>query len=125
MKKLAILLAVVSLGLGGSLSGCGTSSEEVWGGYTEGEAKDLLKDDQFRIEILQTAPPTAAGTAERLYPTDEEIDDADLRKATVQGDEAWEYKREVDLETQWCIYVSVDPADETKFLAQVGPCFPG
>lgn len=123
MKKLAILLAVAAFGLGGCLSGCGQSTEDEWGGYTEGEVKGLLKDAQFQREIKATAPPTAAGTVESLYPTDEEIDDADLRKATVQGEEAWEYRRDLE-DTVWCIYLSEDPETES-FLAQVGPCYAG
>jgi hypothetical protein len=119
MKRVLVLLIALAL------AGCGESSEEVWGGYTESEAKDILKDPDFRRDIVSTAPPTAAGPVERLYPTDEEGDDADLRKATVQGEEAWEYKREVDFETVWCIYISEDPQAEGEFLAQVGPCYAG
>lgn len=117
MKRLLILLVALLL------AGCGESTQEEWGGYTEGEAKDLLKDPQFQREIKATAPPTAAGNINNLYPTDEEIDDADLRKATVQGEEAWEYKRDLQ-ETEWCIYVSEDPSTGS-FLAQVGPCYLG
>ena len=117
MKRLLVLLIVLLS------AGCGEPTDEKWGGYTEGDAKQILKD--ARAEIVATAPPTNAGPAERLYPTNEEIDDYDLRKAHVQGEEAWEYKRTLDEETgDWCIYISEDPSGGT-FLAQVGTCYLG
>ena len=117
VKRLLVLLIALVI------AGCGQSTEEEWGGYTEGEAKQIMKD--ARGEIIATAPPTNAGPAERIYPTNEEIDDYDLRKAHVQGEEAWEYKRDLGEETgDWCIYISEDPGGGT-FLAQVGPCYLG
>ena len=120
MKRVALFASALAL----ALAGCGESTEEEWGGYTEAEAKDLLKDDQFLAELEQTSPTDPRGPLRLLYPSDEEIDDYDLRKATVQGEEAWEYKREFD-EGPWCIYVSEDPAAPGKFLAQIGPCYVG
>jgi hypothetical protein len=112
MKKLAICLVVIAL------AGCGTSSEDVWGGYTEGEVKDILKDPTFRKEILQTAPPNPRGPIQLLYPTNEEIDNADLKKVTVQGEENWEYRDEAN---EWCIYVAEDQQTKT-YITQIGPC---
>jgi len=119
MKKLVIILAAGLLAVAGC-AGCGSSTEDEWGGYTQGEVKDLLKDPQFQTEIKLTAPPSRLGTIEQLYPTNEEIDDAELKKVHVQGEEAWEYKRVLE-EGDWCIYMSEDP-DTKSFLAQVGPC---
>ena len=112
MKKLALILVALV-----ALTGCATT-EDKWGGYTEGQVKDVLKDDQFKDEIMQSAPPDPRGPIHLLYPSDDEIDDADLSKVTLQGDEAWEYRDEPN---QWCIYMWEDPASKERFT-QVGPC---
>jgi hypothetical protein len=113
-RLLVLLIALV-------LAGCGESTQEEWGGYTESEAKDILRDPQFQQEIKTTAPPTSAGRIEDLYPSNEEIDSTDLRKATVRGEEAWEYRRDLE-DTEWCMYLSKDPSTGS-FLAEVGPCY--
>jgi hypothetical protein len=112
MKKLAVALLVLAL------AGCGSSTEEVWAGYTEGEVKDRLTDPQFRDEIMRTAPPDPRGPIHVLYPSNEEIDNTDLKKVTIQGDEAWEYRNE---EADWCIDVWEDP-DTKEPTTYVGPC---
>jgi hypothetical protein len=116
MKGLGLtLLCLAMLSLG-----CGSSTEDVWGGYTEGEVKDLLSDPQFRDEVMRTAPPDPRGPIHLLYPTNEEIESADLQKVTVQGEENWEYR---DEENQWCIYVGEDTTVEGKQpIYQIGPC---
>jgi hypothetical protein len=101
MKKLAIVFLALAV-----LGGCGSSTEELWGGYTEGEVKDILSDPQFREEIMRTAPPDPRGPIQLLYPSDQEIEDADLTKVTVQGEENWEYR---DEETDWCINIRKNP----------------
>lgn len=114
MKRLALtLFCLVVLSFG-----CGSSTQDVWGGYTEGEVKDLLADPQFRDEVMRTAPPDPRGPIHLLYPSNEEIDNADLQKVTVQGEENWEYR---DEENQWCIYVAEDPATQSH-ITQIGPC---
>jgi hypothetical protein len=113
MKKPALILVALAV-----LAGCGSSTEDVWGGYTEGQVKDLLSDDQFQKEILQTAPPSPRGPIHLLYPSDEEIDAADLDKVTLQGEENWEYRDEPN---QFCIYVAEDPSTDS-YVAQIGPC---
>jgi hypothetical protein len=95
-----------------ALAACSSSGEDVWGGYTEGEAKEALK---------QVASPDPRGTLDQLYPSKAEVDNADLRKAVIRGEEAWEYKRERGDGAVWCIYIREDPQTET-FLGQVGPC---
>jgi hypothetical protein len=113
MKKLALTLLALAV-----LAGCGSSTEDVWGGYTEGEVKDRLTDPQFRDEIMRTAPPDPRGPIHLLYPSNEEIENTDLRKVTIQGDEAWEYR---DEENDWCINVWEDPATNEP-TTYVGGC---
>ena len=113
MKRLALLLAFVAFA-----AGCGTSTEDTWGGYTEGEVKDMLTNPQFREEIMRTAPPDPRGPIHLLYPSNEEIENTDLRKVTVQGDENWEYR---DEENSWCINVSKDPATDEP-MTYIGGC---
>lgn len=117
MKKAALSLIALAL-LAGVGVGCGSSTEDVWGGYTEGQVKDLLADPQFKAEILQTAPPSPRGPIHLLYPSDEEIENADLNKVTVQGQENWEYR---DEENEFCMYVAEDPATDS-YITQIGPC---
>lgn len=115
MKNVALTLLAVTLLV---LAGCGSSTEDVWGGYTEGQVKDLLSDPQFRQEILQTAPPSPRGPIHLLYPSDEKIEDTDLNKVTVQGAENWEYR---DDENEFCIYVAEDRSTDS-YIANIGPC---
>lgn len=89
-----------------------------WGGYTEGQVKDTLQDPQFKKEILSTAPPDPRGPIHLLYPSNGEIDEADLNKVTIEGDEAWEYR---DDQNQWCIYMWEDPASSEQ-MTHVGSC---
>jgi hypothetical protein len=117
MKKAALSLIALALVAGFGV-GCGSSTEDVWGGYTEGQVKDLLSDPQFKAEILQTAPPSPRGPIHLLYPSDEEIENADLNKVTVQGQENWEYR---DEENEFCMYVAEDPATDS-YITQIGPC---
>jgi len=116
MKPLLTLLVLV-LALA---AGCGSSTEDEWGGYTQGDVKDILKDPQLQAEIKRTAPPSRLGTIEQLYPTNEEIDDFDFRKVTVRGEENWEFKRVLE-EDDWCIYIAKDETTGS-FIAEVGPC---
>jgi hypothetical protein len=116
MKQVTLtLLTVLALV---AFAGCGTSTEDVWGGYTEGEAKDILKDDQFKEEILRTAPPSPRGPIHLLYPSDEELDEAELNKVTLQGVENWEYR---DDPNEFCMYVREDPSIDS-YETFIGPC---
>jgi hypothetical protein len=112
MKKLALALALLAL------AGCGSSTEDAWGGYTEGEVKDKLTNPQFRDEIMRTAPPDPRGPIHVLYPSNDEIENTDLKKVTIQGDEAWEYRNQ---EADWCINVWDDPQTKEP-LTYVGGC---
>jgi hypothetical protein len=82
------------------------------------KVKDTLQDPQFKKEILSTAPPDPRGPIHLLYPSNGEIDEADLNKVTIQGDEAWEYR---DDPNQWCIYMWEDPASSEQ-MTHVGSC---
>jgi hypothetical protein len=97
MKKLGVVVLALVV-----VAGCGSSTQDVWGGYTEREVKDLFSHPQFRKEILRTAPPDPRGPIHLLYPSDPEIEDADLKKVTVHGAENWEYR---DEDAGWCINV--------------------
>lgn len=100
------------------VAGCGSTTQDEWGGYTEGQVKDTLQDPQFKKEILSTAPPDPRGPIHLLYPSNGEIDEADLNKVTIEGDEAWEYR---DDQNQWCIYMWEDPASSEQ-MTHVGSC---
>jgi hypothetical protein len=117
MKSLLFLLVVAVLASSGCdrSSGCG----EVWGGYTECEAKDVLKDPAVKRQILENAPgdPTS-NPINQLYPSNGEIDDADMRRVTVEGQEAWEYQHP---DENFCLYVWEDQTTK-NFATQVGPC---
>jgi hypothetical protein len=120
MKRipLLVLLALVTLA---ASSGCSTSDGcgDRWGGYTECDAKDVLKDPNVKREILRNAPgdPTS-NPINQLYPSNDEIDDADMRKVTVQGQEAWEHRHP---DENFCLYVWEDEATQ-NFATQVGVC---
>jgi hypothetical protein len=99
MKRLALLIGVLVL-----LAGCG-GAEEQWGGYTEGEAKDVM--GALRQEIIANAPgDPATSPYNQLLPTRKDLDNIDLRRVTMQGAESWEYR---DQENNFCLNVSEDP----------------
>ena len=116
MRRLALLLAAVALG--GAACG-GGGGEDRWGGYTERDAKDVLGDPIVRQQILENAPGDPRTSPYRqLVPTKEEVEAADLRKTTLEGQETWEYR---DEEHAFCIYVWEDEALK-NFATHVGPC---
>ncbi len=109
MKRLTVLLLLLVL------AGCGGG--EKWGGYTEDDAKKILASDGLRNSVLSVSPFDPQGRPyTQLLPTKDELDDADLLKSTLEGQEAWEYK---DRTKAFCLYVWKDP--ETKsFTTFVG-----
>jgi hypothetical protein len=108
-----ISLVLVAL----ALTGCGLGSEK-WGGYTEREAKDIFANPAWRREVVQNAPGGPTGEYQDLVPQAGEVRGADLHKVTVDGQEAWEYRDEVN---GFCMYVwHVEEVDD--FTTQVGPC---
>jgi hypothetical protein len=114
MQKLLALFAALVLLL--ALAACGGGEE--WGGYTEGEAKDVIKDPVVKENILENAPgDPATNPVARNYPDDDTVDDADLRMVTVLGQEAWEYR---DAENNFCVYIWEE--EDNTFGAEVGPC---
>lgn len=112
VKVLPVLVAALTL------AGC-SLSEEKWGGYTENQAKGVLSDPIFRREAIRFAPGgPGGGRYARLLPTKEQVEEADLRKVTLKGQEAWEYK---DRPNSFCVYVWEDEETD-NFATQVGPC---
>ena len=111
LARIGLLLTLV-------VAGCATTSD-TWGGYTENEAKEILALPNVRQTIVDTTPrmieeePVA-----QLYPTEAELEETDLRKVTIQGEEAWEYNDEVN---KFCLYVWEDPETQTYF-AQSSRC---
>jgi hypothetical protein len=114
MKRLPLLISVlVVAGCGGGGGG------DVWGGYTESDAKDLMGDEEFRENICMSAPGDPATSPYcRLMPTKEQVDDTDLRKVTYKGQEAWEYR---NADENFCVDVWEDPENES-FGSYVGIC---
>ena len=89
------------------LAGCG--GEERWGGATEKQAREVLLDPNVRRQI--------EGLRGR-YPTEEQIEEADLRKVTLQGQEAWEFEHPTQ---NYCLFVYEDPQFDS-FTAQLSAC---
>lgn len=110
--RLALLLTLALL------AGC-ANSDETWGGYTESQAKEILGLPNVRDTIIDTSIRTEgqAPVAE-IYPTQQELEETDLRKVTLTGQEAWEYS---DTPNFFCLYVWEDPETETYF-AQSSQC---
>ena len=118
MLRLVLLLLLALL----VAAGCGGGDDDdggTWGGYSEREARDILADPDVRRQIVQNAPgdPTA-NPYDDLLPTKEEAEEADLRRVTVQGQEAWEYS---DEENNFCVYVWEDEEFDS-FATQVSAC---
>ena len=111
LARVALLLTLV-------VAGCATTSE-TWAGYTENEAKEILALPNVRETIVNTTPRTVdEEPVAQIYPSEAELQEADLRKVTVQGEEAWEYNDEPN---QFCLYVWEDPETRTYF-AQSSRC---
>jgi hypothetical protein len=109
MKRLTVLLLALVL------AGCGGG--EKWGGYTESQAKKILTSDELRNSVLTVSPFDPQGRPySELLPTKAKLEQTDLLKSTLEGQEAWEYK---DLGNAFCLFVWKDP--ETKsFTTFVG-----
>jgi hypothetical protein len=110
MKKLILVLALLAL------AGCSSGGEK-WGGYTEAQAKDILASEAVRNSVLSVSPIDPQGRPyTQLLPTKSKLEHTDLRKATLQGQEAWGYEDDANA---FCLYVWKDP--ETKdFTTYVG-----
>jgi len=113
VTRLAVLALVLLL----LLAGCGAG--ERWGGYTQKEAKEIIADPDVKSTIIEATPrkedqkPVAT-----IYPEGETLEDAELRKVTMQGEAAWEYN---DKANDFCLYVWFDEASN-GFLAQASHC---
>lgn len=111
MKRLAFLTLVLLL------AGCGAG--ERWGGYTQKEAKEIIANPDVKVTIIEATPrkegqkPVAA-----IYPQGNTLEEAELRKVKMQGQEAWEYNDKAD---DFCLYVWFDKATN-GFLAQASHC---
>jgi hypothetical protein len=115
MRSLAPLACILLLLL--AVAGCGAG--ERWGGYTQEEAKEIISDPDVKETIIQATPrkedqqPVAA-----IYPEGEKLEDAELRKVKMQGQDAWEYN---DKANDFCLYVWFDEPSN-GFLAQASRC---
>jgi hypothetical protein len=120
----AIVLAVAAVGAalffvsnGGGSANCDDGTE--WGGYTECEAKDVLKDDNVETQICQNAPgDPATSPICQLYPTPEQVDASDLRRITFEGQEGWQWQH---ADQNFCIVVWEDP-ETNNFATLVSAC---
>jgi hypothetical protein len=101
MRRLLILAVVLFAGCGGD--------EETWGGATEQQAKEVLMDPNVRAQVQDVRG---------RYPTEQQIEEADLRMVTLQGMEAWEYEHPTQ---NYCLFVYEDPEFES-FTAQLSAC---
>jgi hypothetical protein len=111
LRTLALLTALAA-------AGCATTSD-TWGGYTENEAKEILALPNVRDTIIETSIRTEGQTpVSEIYPTEQELQETDLRKVTLTGQEAWEY---ADTPNFFCLYVWEDPETQTYF-AQSSQC---
>jgi hypothetical protein len=112
MKKLTLILVLALV----ALAGCSGGGEK-WGGYTEGEAKDILASEAVRNNITSVSPFDPQGRPyAQLLPTKARLEETDLHKRTVDGQEAWGYEDDAN---SFCLYVWEDP--ETKdFTTFVG-----
>jgi hypothetical protein len=100
MKRLVVIALLL-------LAGCG--GDETWGGATENQAREVLQDPNVRAQVEQVGGK---------YPTAEQIEEADLRQVTLQGQEAWEFKHPTE---NYCLFVYEDPTTES-FAAQHSAC---
>jgi hypothetical protein len=110
MKRLPVLVLVLML----AVAGCGGGDK--WGGYTEGQAKDILVSDELRNSILGVSPFDPQGRPyTQLLPTKAKLDQTDLLKSQLEGQEAWEYR---DRLNAFCLYVwkDKDSGDFTTFV---------
>ena len=112
MKSLLLVISVLAL------AGCaGGDDGDVWGGYTESEAKEILADPNVKNSIIEGAPgDPATSQIPQLYPTKEEIEESDLRKVTYQGQEGWQWQHP---EQDFCIIIY---EEEGSFVAFVSRC---
>ena len=113
MKRLPLFLLVLVLAACGG--GADGDDGSVWGGYTESEAKDVLADPNVKAQIVENAPDEAI---RQLYPTQDELEEADLRKVTYEGQESWQWRH---AEEDFCILVYEDQELES-FTAFVSRC---
>ena len=108
MKRLTVLLLLV-------LAGCGGG--EKWGGYTEGEAKEIMSSESLRNSVVQTIPFDNDGRPyTQLLPTKTKLEHTDLLKGTVEAQEAWLYK---DPANAFCLYVWKD-TETGSFTTYIG-----
>jgi hypothetical protein len=112
MKNLPILVLALL-----ALAGCSGGGGEKWGGYTESEAKDLLASEEVRNSVTLVSPVDPQGRPyAQLLPTKAKLEETDLHKRTVEGQEAWGYEDDAN---SFCLYVWEDPETES-FTTFVG-----
>jgi hypothetical protein len=113
MKKLTLVLVLLVL----ALAGCDLGGGEKWGGYNEGQAKDILASEAVRNSVTSVTPFDPQGRPyTQLLPTKKRLEDTDLHKRTIEGQEAWGYE---DPANDFCLYVWKDP-NTNSFTTFVG-----
>ena len=114
MSRLAPIACLVALLL---LAGCGAG--ERWGGYTQEEAKEIIADPDVRLTIIEATPrKEGQKPVAEIYPQGETLENAELVKVKVLGEDAWEYNDKAD---DFCLYVWFDEATN-GYLAQASHC---